>query len=115
MLDYATLTWVFSGVAATLAILVGVIWKILREESKLQAEKIEMKASTERIHEIEQRWKEDLENVRTSNEKLINKLEIRHDREIEQLASRLSMQIQTSEQNILRQMQLMHNSPRVPT
>ena len=80
---------------------------MVRAESKEQADQIKKKADSDRLHEVEARWQQDLVNVKESNEKLIGKLEQRHDRELDALANRLQDQIKNTENNILTQMRLM--------
>lgn len=102
-----TLVWFLTGAVTLISVLGGAIWKLIRDEAKEQAEQIKRKADTERLHDAELRWSNELNSVREGNEKLINKIEARHDRELDQMASRLSEQIKNSESNILSQMRLM--------
>lgn len=102
-----TLIWILTGCTALISILSGTVWSLIRAEAKEQAEQIKKKADSERVHEVEARWQQDLVNVKESNEKLINKLELRHDRELDALATRLGEQIRNTENNILTQMRLM--------
>ncbi len=101
------LIWVLTGAVTLIAFLGGAIWKILRDESKDHAKKIDEKADIDRLHESETRWLYELNAVKEGNEKLITKLEARHDRDLDQMATRLSEQIRNTEQNILSQLRLM--------
>ncbi len=99
--------WILTGALSLVTILSGTIWKMIRDEAKEQAKKIDQKADQDRVHDIENRWTTELSSVRDNNEKLVNKLEQRHDRELDAMASRLSDQIRNSETNILTQIRLM--------
>ncbi len=99
--------WMLTGIVTLLSILIGAIWKLLRAEAKEHSELIKGKADNDRLHEAEERWKQDLTMVREGNERLISKLENRHDKELEQMGTRLGDQIRTTENNILAQIRLM--------
>lgn len=99
--------WILTGVVSLIAILVGVIWKLIRQEAREQAEAIKRKADTERVLEVEKRWEQQLTSVKVDNDKLLTKLETRHDKEMDQLSQRLSEAIHNSEANILAQIKLM--------
>lgn len=101
------LVYILSGAFTIIAILCGVLWNMTREEQKEVAEELKKKADNDRLHELEQRWKDDLNQARESGEKLINKLEERHIREIDAVAGRLSDQIKNTETTILAQIKLM--------
>lgn len=102
-----TLVWFLTGAVTLISILGGTIWHMLREEAKEHAELIRQKADADRLTEVEDRWKSELNAVREGNEKLVNKLEARHDREMDALATRLGEQIRATENNILTQIRLM--------
>ena len=114
MKDVEILLYALTGAMGSVVALCGVVWKILRDESKghaagikLNAENISNKASLTLLTEAEVRWKADLKAVRKSNTKLIEKLELRHDKELEKMAENLGEQIRTTESNILVQIRLM--------
>ena len=102
-----TLVWVLSGVVPLICILIGVIWKMLRDESKEHTENIKKKADKERLVESEIRWSEDLKSISEDNKELISRIESRHERDLTQMEDRLSSQIRNSEANILQQLTLM--------
>lgn len=107
MYSIETLTWIFGGALTVIGTLIGVVWKILRDEAKDHADQIRKKADQDRLHEVESRWEAELIRVKDSGEKLVNKLEQRHEREIEQLSTRITEQMRSMESNILGQMQMM--------
>lgn len=106
-MDIATVMWILGGAVTLIYALGGAVFKMLRDESKQQAELIRQKADSDRLDEAEARWQNELQQVRDGNEKLIDKLENRYDRELVALAERLSDQIKTSENNILNQLALL--------
>lgn len=109
-----TLMGILSVAMTIISILGGVVWNMLRQESKEQAELIKeqselisKKVDTQHIKDVESRWSAELTAVRDSSDKVIEKLSQRHDRELDQLSTRLSEQIRTTETNILTQIRLM--------
>jgi hypothetical protein len=98
---------ILGGALTVISVLGGVVWNMLREESKEHSELISKKADADRVHEIEARWQAELTSVKEGNERLIDKLSQRHDRELDQLSTRLSEQIRNTEANILTQIRLM--------
>src|ERR1700741_5421722 len=105
-MDLATTTWIIGGFVTLAYALGGAVFKMLRDESKAHAEAIRLKADTDRLQAAEERWRDDLDQARTSNERLMDRQEDRHQREISSLASQLGSQIKASETNILAQLQL---------
>jgi hypothetical protein len=103
----AVMLWAGSGLFTFIFAVVGIIWKLLRDESKNHAEQIKDKADASRVQEMETRWHMELCEAKADTEKLVNKLEAKHDREIEQLSARLTDQIKSTEANILMQLKLM--------
>ena len=102
-----TLVWILSAVVGIVSILSGVIWNMLREESKGHSEAIKKKADKDRLAESETRWSDDLNRISDDNKELISRIESRHERDLTQMEDRLSSQIRNSEANILQQLTLM--------
>lgn len=112
MTSEAAVFWV-AGITVTVIIgLIGVVWKLLRDESSKHAEDIKAKADSTQVTRTEERWsteltaveerlKDELKEVKANSTYLINKLEARHDKEIEQEAIRLRKQIEGVEDSIL--------------
>lgn len=65
--------------------LVGVIWKMVRDEAKVNADALEKKASAEALREAKQEFNLRLERLDTSYRQLLQDLANRQDREIEWL------------------------------
>jgi hypothetical protein len=99
--------WIAGGLFTFITMLVGVVWKLLRDESKGHAEAIKDKADTDRMNDMERRLQFEIAEAKADTEKLVNKLEAKHDKEIEQLSARLTDQIRSTETNILAQLKLM--------
>jgi hypothetical protein len=112
MPNVETLVWVLTGAVTIIASLSGIIWSMVRNEAKEQAEQIRGKADNDRLQEAEARWAQELNAVKEDGEKMINKLESRHDREMQQMAERLGEQIRTTETNILTQIRIMFEALR---
>jgi hypothetical protein len=104
--------WIAGGLFTSIVTLIGVVWKLLRDEAKDQAIQLKEKADANRVHELEGRWQLELNAVREVNEKMVNKLEQRHDREMQQMAERLGEQIRATEANILAQIRIMFETLR---
>lgn len=104
--------WIGTGLFTFILTLVGVVWKLLRDEAKDQSNQLKEKADATRVHELEGRWQLELNSVREANEKMVNKLEQRHDREMQQMAERLGEQIRATEANILAQIRIMFETLR---
>lgn len=111
------LSWILSGAFVILSALFGVVWQLLRAESKEHARQIELKANADRLTELDNRFEKDMKTMAENNEKLIEKLELRQQRDIEAVSSGfreqitgIKDQIRTMENNILRQMEFMFNS-----
>ena len=111
------LSWILSGAFVILSALFGVVWQLLRAESKEHARQIELKANADRLTELDKRFEKDMQAMAENNEKLIEKLELRQQRDIEAVSSGfreqitgIKDQIRTMENNILRQMEFMFNS-----
>jgi flagellar biosynthesis/type III secretory pathway M-ring protein FliF/YscJ len=107
MATLETVVWVLSGVVPFFIILFGVIWKMLRDETKEHSEAIKKKADKDRLIESETRWSDDLSRISDDNKELISRIESRHERDLTQMEDRLSSQIRNSEANILSQLTLM--------
>lgn len=107
MPNVETLVWVLTGAMTLMGTMGGIIWKLVRDEAKEQASQIRNKLDIDRLTAAEDRWKQEIEEVKTNSEKLVNKLEVRHDKEMEQMAHRLGEQIRNTENNILTQIRLM--------
>lgn len=93
--------WILTGVFGLAGTLVTVVWALLREEAKNQAELIKSKADQVRLSDAELRWKEDVQRMREENEKMSNKLEERHLREITQMETRLTTKMESLERTVL--------------
>jgi len=107
MPNEAVTLWIAGGLFTFITMLVGVVWKLLRDESKGHAEAIKEKADATRMTEMEHRLQSEIAEAKADTEKLVNKLEAKHDKEIEQLSARLTDQIRSTETNILAQLKLM--------
>jgi len=107
MLGTDTLVWVLTGVVTLVGSLSGIIWKLVRDEAKGQAEILKEKADNDRVTELEHRFQAEISEAKADTEKLVNKLEAKHDKEIDQLSARLTDQIRSTETNILTQLRLM--------
>ena len=101
-----TLVWVLTACLSLLSVLSGVIWKMIRDETKEHATKLEKKADTERLKESEQRWNTELSALRNDNKELITRIESRHEREINLIEARLSQKMETLETNMMAQLKL---------
>ncbi len=93
--------WALSGIFAVAGTLITVVWALLREEAKAQAELIKSKADQVRLSDAETRWKEDHNRMREDNEKMRDKLEERHLREITQMETRLTTKMESLERTVL--------------
>lgn len=102
-----TLTWLLSGALFIITCVGGALYKMLRDEAKDHHERIEKKASAERLGEVESRWQNDLANVKQNNKELITELRQRHEKDVDQLGIRFSEQLRTMESNILSRLELM--------
>lgn len=102
-----TLTWLLSGALFIITCVGGALYKMLRDEAKDHHERIEKKASAERLGEVEVRWQNDLSSLRQNNKELIAELRQKHDRDLDQMGTRFSEQLRIMETNILSRMQLM--------
>lgn len=102
-----TLTWLLSGAVFIITCVGGALYKMLRDEAKDHHERIEKKASAERLGEVEARWQTDLANVKQNNKELITELRQRHEKDVDQLGIRFSEQLRTMESNILSRLELM--------
>lgn len=80
---------------------------MLRDEAKDHHERIEKKASSDRLTEVESRWQNDLNTLRQTNKELMNETRARHDKELDQMGVRFSEQLKTMESNILTRLELM--------
>lgn len=80
---------------------------MLRDEAKDHHERIEKRASVDRLNEVESRWQTDLNNLKQNNKELITELRQKHDRDIDQMGARFSEQLKTMESNILGRLELM--------
>lgn len=102
-----TLTWLLSGALFIITCVGGALYKMLRDEAKDHHERIEKKASADRLNEVEHRWQTDLTNLKQNNKELITELRQKHDRDIDQMGARFSEQLKTMESNILSRLELM--------
>ena len=102
-----TLTWLLSGALFIITCVGGALYKMLRDEAKDHHERIEKKASSDRLTEVEGRWQVDLTNLRQNNKELINEIRVRHDKELDQMGTRFSEQLKTMESNIFTRLELM--------
>lgn len=102
-----TLTWLLSGAVFIITCVGGALYKMLRDEAKDHHERIEKKASSDRLTEVESRWQNDLNTLRQTNKELMNETRARHDKELDQMGVRFSEQLKTMESNILTRLELM--------
>jgi hypothetical protein len=102
-----TLTWLLSGALFIITCVGGALYKMLRDEAKDHHERIEKRASVDRLNEVENRWQTDLTNLKQNNKELITELRQKHDRDIDQMGARFSEQLKTMESNILSRLELM--------
>ncbi len=100
------LSWVLSGALFVITCIGGALYKMLREEAKDHSDKIEKKASSDRLSEVESRWQGELIEVRQNNKELISELKSQHNRELDAMGTRFSEQLRTMETNILRRIEL---------
>lgn len=108
------LTWIGSGVGTLIIIFVATIYKLLREEAKEHARQIELKASNDKLEDMEVRIEKDMKTMSYNNERLIEKLERRQEKDIEAVSAGFREQINgikeamsTMERNILSQIAIM--------
>jgi uncharacterized membrane protein YhiD involved in acid resistance len=101
MLNVEIWLWALSGIFAVAGTLVTVVWALLREEAKAQAELIKSKADQVRLSDAETRWKEDHNRMREDNEKMRDKLEERHLREITQMETRLTTEMRELQKTVV--------------
>jgi hypothetical protein len=106
--------WVLTGAFALISGFGAVIYNTMRNEAKEHGCLLRQKVDSNRLIEMEARWKESLDKVEVNNRTLIDRLEARHDKEINELGSRLGEQINRSEANILTQIRLMMDALRTP-
>lgn len=96
----------------------GLIWSVVREESKSQAEQLALKADKEALAEVENRaiiaihelklaWRNDLSEIKTNTAKMVEVLESRHNTQLEAVSRSLGVQIEKSETNITSKINLM--------
>jgi hypothetical protein len=109
--------YLLGGAMFVLSCLFTVVWKLLREEAKEHGRQLELKASTDRLSELDNRFDKELQSMRENNEKLIDKIQLRHDRDIEAVSAGFREQISGikeamagMERNIIRQIEFMFNS-----
>lgn len=102
-----TTMWIIGGLLAVIYTLFKIVVNKIHAELLAQKQELSNKANNESLHEMEQRWKDALEEVKENNEKVIYKLETRHDKEVTELENRLGARIDRSEENILKQLRLM--------
>jgi len=111
------LTWILSGCFVILSALFGVVWNLIRAETKEHSRLLELKANSDRLVELDRKMEKDMESIVSNNARLIEKLEQRQQRDIEIVSSGFREQIsglkeamQAMEKNILQQMSIMfHN------
>lgn len=111
------LTYILSGAVFLLSVLFGVVWTLLRDESKEHATKLEQKATEARVNDLEVKFDKDLSAMRESNERLVDKLQARHEKDMDSLSAGFNIQItgvkelvQNMERNILQQLAIMYGS-----
>lgn len=111
------LSYILSGAVFLLSVLGGVVWTMLREESKEHSAKIELKATESRVNDLEIKFEKDLNSLRENNERLIDKLQIQHEKDMSMLSAGFNTQIiavketvQNMERNILQQLAIMYGS-----
>lgn len=107
MPNEAVMLWAGSGLFTFIFAIVGIIWKLVRDEAKNQADQIKEKADADDVQALEHRLQLEITTAKAETEKLVNKLEAKHDKEIDQLSARLTDQIKSTETNILMQLKLM--------
>lgn len=101
------LSWVLSGALFVITCVGGALYKMLREEAKDHSDRIEKKASMERLSEVEQYLTKLLEKAERDNKDLIKEVKETHNRDIHALTTRLSEAIKSVESNVLDKMELM--------
>jgi len=87
--------WILTALVGLLSATFGVVWKMLRDESKEHAENIKLKADKEKLKEAEDRWNREFERQ-----------DRRHDKEVEAMEKRLSDRMDSMENNIMGQMKM---------
>lgn len=107
-MSFSVETWIglLGGALGLSVSLGGIVFNMLREESKSHADQINKKADADDLVRIESRWQGELNAVRDNGEKMVAKLEARHERDLEKLSERLTDQIRNMETNILSQLRL---------
>lgn len=107
MPNETVLLWAVSGLFTLIFTVVGIVWKLLRDEAKSHSDQIKDKADADDVAAIEHRLQSEILAAKADTEKLVNKLEAKHDKELDQLSARLTDQIKSTEANILMQLKLM--------
>ena len=102
-----TLTWLLSGALFIITCVGGALYKMLRDEAKDHHERIEKKASAERLTEVETYLTRLLEKAERDNKDLIKEVKETHHRDINALTTRLCAQISGVETNLLGRMEMM--------
>ena len=106
--------WLLGGALIVLSVLFGTVWKMLRDETKMQAEDIKQKASIDRLSDMEKRFSREVDEIKIGHKEVIENMGRRHEKDMdtmqagfkEQISS-VRHQIMQSENNILAQMKIM--------
>ena len=88
--------WILTALVGLLSATFGVVWKMLREESKQHSENIKLKADKEKLKDAEDRW-----------EKMYERQERIHDKDKEDMKKDFLQRIDSMENNIMSQIGLM--------
>lgn len=88
--------WILTALVGLLSATFGVVWKMLREESKQHAENIKLKADKDKLTEAENRW-----------EKMYDRQERQHEKDKEDMKKDFMQRIDTMENNIMGRIDLL--------
>lgn len=117
-IDVELVTFGLGVVVAGLGAGTGLIWSMVREESKLQAENLALKADKETLAEVEARaiaaiqelkqtCHSDLADIKASTAKMVDRLDERYGTGLKGVSESLTVQIDKSEKNIMARIELM--------
>lgn len=101
------LTYVLSGALFLSSTLFGVLWSLLRNESREHALELQKKATNERLSEIELRLQKEVSQVDNNTKELIKEMKNAQIRDLDNLLHRLSDQLKNTESNVMSKVDLM--------
>lgn len=111
------LTWVLSGCFVILSALFGVVWNLIRAETREHLRLIESKANSAMLTDLAHRMEKEVESVRDNSERLIEKLQVQHEKDLNGVTAGFREQInglrdqmKNVEANIIYRMEFMFNS-----